>query len=195
MNKPIDAETTYRVRTTDATSTVVHTEVGPAYAALHCEVQATAMNSAGTVRGMFVRHASFGWAAGTLSKVGATLDVATIRDAGAITWDVGIVASGATVLVGIIGQAATTINWLIKVKMLGNISRNDSGTSTATSATTLTDSGKSWATNEWATGYVVSLSSRGRIVSNTGTVLTVASWVGGTPASGNPYTVDTEPQA
>ena len=65
------------------------------------------------------------------------------------------------------------------------------GTSTATGATTLTDTGQAWATNTWAgytvtTGTVMSL-----ILSNTATVLTLALWVtpstnvtASTPATG-----------
>lgn len=58
----------------------------------------------------------------------------------------------------------------------------DNGTATATNATTLTDSGKSWITNQYANFYVVAIGSAtayGTIASNTGTVITlsVAGWV------------------
>lgn len=54
------------------------------------------------------------------------------------------------------------------------------GTATAGGATTLTDSGKAWTTNEWAAGEVMIVSGTGlgqkrTISSNTATVLTVSS--------------------
>lgn len=193
IQTPADSANTVRYRTTDATVTTVHTETLSRYASATYEVEATAMNTIGTTQATFVRRASFRWAAGTIAKIGSTLDLLTLRDSGALSggWDVGILASGNNAVVQIVGQAATTINWLIKTKVLANISKNDSGTSTATSATTLTDSGKSWTTNEWVGGLVSTGASTMRIVSNTGTELTGIAWVGGTPATGA-YNLDTE---
>jgi hypothetical protein len=68
----------------------------------------------------------------------------------------------------------------------------ETGTSTATAATTMTDSGKSWTTNAYA-GWVVSTGSgasarSATVVSNTGTVLTFSAWSGTTPGTGT-YTI------
>lgn len=57
----------------------------------------------------------------------------------------------------------------------------DRGTATAGASTSLTDSGKSWATDVWANAWVKIVAGTGegqnrQIVSNTGTVLTVAAW-------------------
>lgn len=60
---------------------------------------------------------------------------------------------------------------------------NDSGTATATGSLTLTDTTKSWATNQWAGRYVVtpnlsspSTAKRALVVSNTNHVLTHTGW-------------------
>lgn len=72
---------------------------------------------------------------------------------------------------------------------------SDSGTATAGAATTLTDSGKVWTVNAWA-GYVVRTtggtgSGQERvIVSNTATVLTVATWTTN-PDATTTYAIDT----
>lgn len=52
----------------------------------------------------------------------------------------------------------------------------DTGTSTAVSSTSLTDSGKSWTTNAWAGRVVYSGATYGVVLSNTGTVLTIDKW-------------------
>ena len=73
----------------------------------------------------------------------------------------------------------------------------EQGTATGITATTLTDSGKAWATNVWAGKQVVIGSVIGTVISNTATVLTVDRWatpsnIGGatatTPATG-PYVI------
>jgi hypothetical protein len=53
---------------------------------------------------------------------------------------------------------------------------SDTGTATGTGATSLTDSGKSWTTNEWAGHVVYAAGVYGVILSNTGTALTVDKW-------------------
>jgi hypothetical protein len=69
-----------------------------------------------------------------------------------------------------------------------------SGTATAGGATTLTDSGKAWTTNEWA-GYEVRISSgtgsgqARTIASNTATVLTVSAAWGTNPDATSVYTI------
>lgn len=70
----------------------------------------------------------------------------------------------------------------IQAAQMGGDLAGDTGTTTsAPTATTATDTGKSWTTNAWA-GHLVSLGSTyGVIVSNTGTVLTVDRWY--TPSS------------
>lgn len=74
----------------------------------------------------------------------------------------------------------------------------DTGTSTATGATSLTDGTKAWAVNLYQTAgtsyYVVESDSptgttRGLITSNTATVLTVESWTNGTPTVGASYAI------
>ena len=64
---------------------------------------------------------------------------------------------------------------------------SDTGTATATSSTTLTDSTKAWTTNQWAgrvvTCIVSGVASDMVVVSNTATVLTGAAWTNGTPGN------------
>jgi len=63
------------------------------------------------------------------------------------------------------------------------------GTSTATSSSTMTDSGATWTVNGFV-GCVVTIDGKtGTISSNTATVLTVASWTGGTPTSVSAYSI------
>lgn len=59
-----------------------------------------------------------------------------------------------------------------------------SGTATAVTATSLTDSTKTWVTNQFAGETVTMGGKTGAITSNTATVLTISSWTGGTPALG-----------
>lgn len=63
------------------------------------------------------------------------------------------------------------------------------GTSSATSATTMTDGTATWITSSLVGLTVTTNGKTGVITSNTKTTLTVASWTGGTPASGNTYTI------
>lgn len=81
--------------------------------------------------------------------------------------------------------------------------RFDSGLSTGTSATTLTDTGKAWATNQWVGHLVVAFATSpppiivGIVQSNTATVLTVTTWLdlntawigSGTPSATNEYVI------
>jgi hypothetical protein len=53
----------------------------------------------------------------------------------------------------------------------------------------MTDSGATWVVNGWAGASVLCGSSTGTVSSNTATVLTVASWSGGTPSSTSAYTI------
>jgi len=70
------------------------------------------------------------------------------------------------------------------ITMGGDVAFGDTGTASASSATTLTDSGKSWTTNAWAHHIVAvgpNASGTGStvfapVLSNTGTVLTVDQW-------------------
>jgi hypothetical protein len=57
------------------------------------------------------------------------------------------------------------------------------GVSTAVGATTLTDSTAGWLTNQFTGAVLTSGVSTATITSNTATVLTFASWTGGTPAT------------
>ena len=69
---------------------------------------------------------------------------------------------------------------------------SDSGTSTGTTATTMTDSGAAWTTDEWLGYKVVSDSKELSITGNTATVLTgTGGWQPSTPASGNSYAIST----
>lgn len=69
----------------------------------------------------------------------------------------------------------------IEARNLGGDIAGDTGTSTGATATTLTDTGKSWTTNAWA-GHMVSTGGvYGVVLSNTATVLTVDRWY--TPSS------------
>lgn len=84
--------------------------------------------------------------------------------------------------------------------MGGDIAANDgdTGTSTAVAATTLTDSGKAWTTDQWRGHIVTSANRYGVILANTGTVLTIDKWydpttpataAGSNPATGT-YVID-----
>ena len=64
-----------------------------------------------------------------------------------------------------------------------------SGTATGSGATTLTDSGAAWVTDAFAGTTVTAGTSTARVLSNTGTALTVDAWVGGTPATTAAYTI------
>jgi hypothetical protein len=63
------------------------------------------------------------------------------------------------------------------------------GTSTATSSTTMTDSGATWTANELVGAAVSCGGKTGTVTANTSTQVTVASWTGGTPASVSAYTI------
>ncbi len=52
----------------------------------------------------------------------------------------------------------------------------DTGTATATTITTLTDSGKSWTTNQWVGYFVRRGTAIGTVSSNTATALTITAW-------------------
>lgn len=69
----------------------------------------------------------------------------------------------------------------IEARNLAGDTAGDTGTSTGVTATTLTDTGKSWTTNAWAGHLVATGSVYGVVVSNTATVLTVDRWY--TPSS------------
>lgn len=64
----------------------------------------------------------------------------------------------------------------IEARNLGGDIAGDTGTSTGATATTLTDSGKSWTTNAWTGHLVCTGSVYGVVVSNTATALTVDRW-------------------
>lgn len=74
----------------------------------------------------------------------------------------------------------------------------NTGATVTYSATTLTDTGKSWTTNVWAGHTVVSGQVYGVIISNTGTVLTIDRWyapatpggtAGTTPSANAAYSI------
>lgn len=86
--------------------------------------------------------------------------------------------------------------------MGGDTTMTDTGTaSSAPTATTLTDSTKSWTTNQWQGHLVLSGAVIGVVLSNTGTVLTVDMWhqsssanygsttAGTTPSNGATYVI------
>jgi hypothetical protein len=66
-----------------------------------------------------------------------------------------------------------------------------SGTSTGSSASTLTDTGQVWRGNQWRGRTITAGGKTGVIASNTSTILTLtaAGWTGGTPASTSVYTI------
>jgi hypothetical protein len=80
----------------------------------------------------------------------------------------------------------------------GDVAANDgeSGTATATAATTLTDGAKAWTTDQWA-GHIVHVGAAyGVIASNVATVLTIDKWynpadpgaaAASTPSGTSPY--------
>lgn len=73
------------------------------------------------------------------------------------------------------GTAAVTEWGLFDQATISGAS-NSTGTSTAVGTSSMTDSGKSWTTNQWA-GYTVTTGSvMALVLSNTGTVLTIGSW-------------------
>lgn len=71
----------------------------------------------------------------------------------------------------------------------------DGGVATGSTATTLTDTTKAWTVNAYAGRMVYAklhgqLLSRGFILSNTATALTIVAWEGGTPAATASYVID-----
>jgi hypothetical protein len=70
----------------------------------------------------------------------------------------------------------------LQARVLGGDVAGDTGTSTGTTSTSLTDSGKSWTSNAFAGHIVVSAGVYGVILSNTATALTIDRWYApGTP--------------
>lgn len=65
----------------------------------------------------------------------------------------------------------------------------ENGTSTATDATTMTDSGATWDINGFAGLALLCGASTATITSNTGTVITHGGWTGGTPSAASAYIV------
>jgi hypothetical protein len=61
-------------------------------------------------------------------------------------------------------------------RVMGGDTLGDSGTSTGTTATTLTDSGKAWTVNGYTGHVVVTASTYGVVASNTATALTIDKW-------------------
>lgn len=57
-----------------------------------------------------------------------------------------------------------------------DVAAGDTGTATGTTGTTLTDSGKSWTSNQWVGHFVASAGVIGVVISNTSTALTVDRW-------------------
>ena len=92
-------------------------------------------------------------------------------------------------------NAGLDLEWLAAV----GSATGEANTATATSATSLTRSGASWTTNQWANYVVVAASGvYGNILSNTGTVLTIDRWynaatpggaAGTTPTGTTTYTI------
>jgi sugar lactone lactonase YvrE len=64
------------------------------------------------------------------------------------------------------------------------------GTGVTYTATVLTDPAISYAANSLAGRHVTAGASRGTVLSNSGTTITVSAWTIGTPATGTPYTLD-----
>lgn len=111
---------------------------------------------------------------------GATSSSTTLLIGDPVDWYVNSSLSGTGMPSGVYitninGQVVTLSNFTTNVGF--------SGTATASSTTTLTDSSATWTTNQWAGSFINAGSSTAVIVSNTATVLTVASWTGGTPSS------------
>ncbi len=88
------------------------------------------------------------------------------------------------------------IEWLAAI---GSVA-GEGNTATGTSATSLTRSGASWTTNQWAYYVVVTTTTTryGNIISNTGTVLTIDQWydpaapggaAGSTPGTTEKYVI------
>lgn len=86
----------------------------------------------------------------------------------------------------------------MQARQMGGSAAGATGTSTATSATSLTDSGASWGTTQFVGGWVVCAGVYGVITSHTGTVLTVDRWTavatpggaaGATPGATTAYTI------
>lgn len=101
------------------------------------------------------------------------------------------VATGTAAWTG--GAPAATATYYIVPALLpapaaGMTLRPSDGTSTAVAATTMTDSTATWVVNAF-TGFTVTSGGKTAVVtSNTATVLTFASWTGGTPPTGK-YTI------
>lgn len=90
---------------------------------------------------------------------------------------------------GVARMSAGQAGQATAVGTAGTTASLPTGTSTATSATTLTDAGRAWITNQW-TGAKITADGKSAIVaSNTATQITVASWTGGTPASTSAYVI------
>lgn len=69
----------------------------------------------------------------------------------------------------------------LALALAGGTQAGSTGTSTAVGTTTLTNTGASWTTNQWAGKFVITAATYGVVVSNTATVLTIDRWY--TPAT------------
>lgn len=104
-------------------------------------------------------------------------------------------------LLGIRSGIGISTPWGTPIRSgLSKPAQNDNGTSSASSATNLTDASKTgataWLTNEWTGRTVIAYTAGGavtfgRVASNTATVLTLnaAGWSNGTAQATGPYTI------
>lgn len=77
-------------------------------------------------------------------------------------------------------DAGRDLEW----RQIAGLAAGASGTSTATSATTMTDSGATWGTTQFVGGSVVCGNRYANILSHTGTVLTIDRWYDPTTPGG-----------
>lgn len=102
--------------------------------------------------------------------------------------------------IGVVGAGSIPVGWFNSSSHVSwgnspksntpyNTTVKDSGTATATAASTMTDSGASWTVDEHQGRYVTIGSSVAYVLSNTDKVLTFALWLRTTPAPGG-YSID-----
>jgi len=97
------------VQTTDATPTTIYSYTATDEAVTMVDAAITGITSDGSVVAGYKRGALFKRDGGVLSQIGSTVSNYTEEESAA--WDVGLSASGTSILVTVTGENATTIQW------------------------------------------------------------------------------------
>ena len=107
------------VQTTDATQATVASHSPANDTAVIVEASIVGRKSDGTVAAAYKLYSAFRKdGAGVITQIGLVAVVATLEDAGAVTWDVTMDGAAGAARVRVTGQAATTIDWACRASVL-----------------------------------------------------------------------------